>query len=108
MKRIAERALTPRRGHQSVRGQLLKCLKERLLHLVEDVEVFGAQNAYPKDCFVLGFQHHHGAQLLAAVMARWPSFSRFGSSQLPRNCLSVAVLTLTLQSTYAPVTVAGI
>ena len=50
--------------------------------------------------FVLEIQHHQGSQLLAAMMARWPSFSRFGSSQLPRNHLHVAVLTLALQVTY--------
>ena len=29
-------------------------------------------------CSVQEVQHHHGSQLLAAVMDRWPSFSRFG------------------------------
>ena len=36
-----------------------------------------------------GVQHHYGSQLLAAVMDGWPSFSRFGSRQLPsfHRCL---------------------
>ena len=42
------------------------------------------------DRLVQGVQHHPGSQLLA-VMDRWPSFSRFGSSKLPRFfcCLKV-------------------
>ena len=42
-------------------------------------------------CFVQGVQHHHGSQLLAAVMERWPPFSHCGSSKLSRSlrCLKV-------------------
>ena len=83
--RRAVRTLTTRRIRPLPRGQLLKCVKERSLHLVKDVEVNDGQDASRKDCFVMGIPHHHGSQLLAAVMARWPSFSRFGSSQLPWN-----------------------
>ena len=52
--------------------------------------------AYQNDCFL----HHHGPQLPDAVMASWPSSSRFGSSQLPRNHLHVAVLILHLRATH--------
>ena len=41
-----------------------------------------------------------GLQLLAGVMDRWSSFSRFGSSKLPRNHPHVAVFILILQVTY--------
>ena len=47
---------------------------EGALPLVEDVEIDGVLVAYSNDCFVEGVQHHHGSQLLAAVMDRWPSF----------------------------------
>ena len=53
--------------------------------LVEDVEIDGAQVAYSNGCSLQGVPHHHGSQVLAAVMDRWPSFSRFGSRKLPRN-----------------------
>ena len=46
-----------------------------------------------------GVQHHHGSQLLAAVMVRWPSFSRFGSRKQPRNYSHVTVFTLILRMT---------
>ena len=39
---------------------------------------------YFNDCLLQGTQHHHGSRLLAAVMDRWPSSSRFGSRKLPR------------------------
>ena len=68
-------------NHQTALGTFLKSVKERALHLVEDVEVDGALVAYSNDCFVQGVQHHHGSQLLAAVMDRWPSFSRFESEE---------------------------
>ena len=29
-------------------------MKERALHLVEDIKVYDARVAYPNDCFVLG------------------------------------------------------
>ena len=31
-----------------------------------------------------GIQHHHGSKLLAALMHKWPAFSRFGGRKLPR------------------------
>ena len=88
------------RSHQTALGKFLKCLTERALHLVEDIEANDAQLAYQNDCFVLGAQHHHGLQLLAAVMDRWPSLRRFGSSKLHRNHAHVAVFTLILRKTY--------
>ena len=51
----------------------------------EDVEVNDAQVVYPTDCMVLEIQHRHGSQLLAGVMDRWLSNSRFGSNRLPGN-----------------------
>ena len=100
MMRGSVRALTTRRSHQLARGQLLKCVKERTLHLVKDVEVHDAQVASPNDCFVPEVQHHHGSQLLAAVMAHWLSSSHFGSSQPPWNHPHVAVPALILRITY--------
>ena len=87
LKRRAVRALAARQSHLTALGKFLKLVKERALHLDEDVEVNDAQVESPNGCF-LEFQHHHGSQLLAAVVDRWPSFSRFGSSQLPRNRFS--------------------
>ena len=62
---------------------------ERVLRLVGDVEIDDALVAYSNGCSALGFVHHHGSQLLAAVMDRWPSFSRSGSRRLLRfhQCL---------------------
>ena len=85
LKRRVVRALTAPRSHQSVLGQFFQCVKEGVLRLVKDEEVNDARVAHPKDCSVLGFLHHQGSQLLAAVMDRWPSCSRFGSSELPRK-----------------------
>ena len=65
-----------------------------------NVKVNDALVAHPTDGFVLGFQHHHGSQLLAAAIALWRSFNRFGSSQLPKNHPLVAVFTLFLPVTY--------
>ena len=48
------------------------------------------------------FAQHHGSQLLAAVMDRWPSFCRFGSSKLPRDHPHVAVFIFILWVTYMP------
>ena len=93
-------ALAAGRSHQTALGKFLKSVKERALHLVENVEVNDARVAHRSDCFVLGVQHHHGSQLLAAVKDRWPSFSRFGSSRLPKNHPHVAVCTLILRIAY--------
>ena len=83
------RTLAARRNYQTALGTFFKFVKERAVPLVEDVEFDGALVAYSNDCFVQGVQHHHGSQLLAAMMDRWPSFSRFGSRKLPRfhRCL---------------------
>ena len=79
-------------GSSKTLGAFLKFVEERALPLVEDVEVDGALVAYSNDCFVQGVQQHHGSQLLAAVMNRWPSFSRFGSttSEVPPTFEEVA------------------
>ena len=92
--------LAARRSHQTALGTFLKFGKERALPLVEDVEIDGALVAYSNDCFIQRVQHHHGSQLLAAVMDRCPSFSRFGSGKLPRNHPHVAVSILNLWVTY--------
>ena len=72
-----------RRFAQTVLGTFLKCVKENVLPLVEHVEIGNALVAYSRS------PHHHGLQLLAAVMDRWPLFSRFGSRKFPRfhSCL---------------------
>ena len=54
------------------------------LKFVEDVDIDGALVAYSNDCIAQRVQHHHGSQLRAAVMDRWPSCSRFGSRKLRR------------------------
>ena len=70
-------------------GNLEESLKQRLIkgpaarrsrQLVGIVKVSNARIAHPNDCFVLGFQHHHGSQLPAAVMARWLSSTAEESS----------------------------
>ena len=48
------------------------------LPLVEDVAIDGDLVVNSNNCFVQGVQHHHGSQLLAAMMDLWSSFSRFG------------------------------
>ena len=72
--------LAARRNCQTALGTFLEFVKQRALPLVEDVEIDSQ-----------GAQHHHGSQLLAAVMDRWPSFSRFGSRKLSRfhRCFKV-------------------
>ena len=91
LQRRGVRTLVTRRNYQTALGTLLKFVKERALSLVEGVEIDGALVAYSNDCFVQGAQHHQGSQLLAAVMDRWPSFSRFGSKKLSKfhRCLMV-------------------
>ena len=61
MKRRAARALAARQSSQVCKGARAR--------LDEDND---ARVAYSNDCFVLGVQHYHGSQLLAAVMDRWP------------------------------------
>ena len=59
----------------------LKCVKERAVALVRSAEIDDDLLAHSNNCFVQEVQHHHGSLPLAAVMDRWPSFSRFGSRQ---------------------------
>ena len=47
------------------------------------------------------------SQLLAAVQARWQSFRRFGSSQLPWNHLHGAVFTFFLRVSHTPIKFSG-
>ena len=47
-------------------------------------QIEAASVPYSNDGFVQGVQHHHGSQLLAAVMDRWPPNSRFGSRKHSR------------------------
>ena len=77
VERRAARTLAARRNY-------LKCVMERVLLLVENVEIDGALVVYSNDCFVQGILHRYGSQLRAARMFRWPSFSRSGSKKLPR------------------------
>ena len=82
--RSAVRTLAERRNYQIALGSFLEFVHKRTILLVADVEIDGALVAYSNDCFLQGVQHHHGSQLLAPVMGRWPSFSRFGSRKLAR------------------------
>ena len=97
LKRRAVRTLAARRYYQTALGSFLTFVQERTLHLVE---IDAVLVAYWNDCFLQGVQHHHGSRLLAVVMDRWPSFSRFGSSKLPKNHPYVAMCTLILRVTF--------
>ena len=99
MEQRAVRTLVARKHHQTARGKFLMFVQKRTLPLVEDVESDGALVAYSNDRSVHGVERHNGSQLLAAVVDRWLSFSRFGSSKLPNNPLHVAVFILILQVT---------
>ena len=79
LERRAVRTLAARRNYQTALGSCLKFMQKCTLLLVADGVIDGALVAYSNDCLLLGVQHHQGFQLLAAVMDRWPSFSRFGS-----------------------------
>ena len=72
-------------------GSFLKFVQKRTLHLVANGEIDGAMVVYSNDWFLQDVQHRHGSQILAAVMVRSPSFSRFGSRKLSRfhRCLKV-------------------
>ena len=62
-------------------------------------KIGGILAAYSNDSFAQGVQRHIGSQFLAAVMDRWPSYSRFGSCKLPMNHHHVTVFILILQVT---------
>ena len=79
-KRRGVRALTARQSHQSFRGQRLKFERKRLFHLVQTSKLAMPQVSSER-LLCRGFPYHNVSQLLAAVMARWPSFSRFGASE---------------------------
>ena len=85
LQRRAVRALAVRRSRRTVLGKFLKCVKKHALHLAA---VNDARVTSPSDCFVLGFQHLHGSLLLAVVVDRWPSFSRFWVQQTAEECSS--------------------
>ena len=68
LKRRAAKALAARQSNLTALGKFLKSVMERALHLDEDVEINDARVVYPNNCFVLEVQHHHGSQLLAAVI----------------------------------------
>ena len=52
LKRRAVRAIAGRQSRRTVLGKFFKCVKERVLHLVEDVEVNDGRVAYPNDCWL--------------------------------------------------------
>ena len=102
LERRVVRTLAARRNYETALGTFLKFVKERALPLVEDVEIDGVLVAYSNDCFIQGVQHHHGSQLRAALMDRWPSFSRFGSrktSEVPSVFDGVATVHTCAHST---------
>ena len=68
LERRAVRALAARQSHPTALGKFLTSVKEHRLQLDEGVEVNDARVVYPNEYFVLEVQHHHGSQLLAAVM----------------------------------------
>ena len=74
LERRAVKSLAARRNSQTALGSL-HCLWSQTTN---------SRAAFSKDCLLQGVQHHHVSQLLAAVMDRWPSPSRCGSSKLPR------------------------
>ena len=61
------------------------CERTCVLLLVEDIKIDGALVAYSKKIALpRESMHHHGSQLLAVVMDRWPSCRRSGSRELPK------------------------
>ena len=78
------RTLAARQNHQLALGKFLKFVQKRMRPLVEHVESDVVLVAYSNDCSVQGVQHHNGSKLLAAMIDRWLSSSRFGSRKLPR------------------------
>ena len=100
LERRAVKTLAARHNPKTSLGKFLMVVQMRALPLVEDVEVDGALVAYSNDCSVQGVQHHNGSQHLVAMMERWPSFSRYGSSKLPMNHPHVAVFIFILRVTY--------
>ena len=78
-------ALAAQQSHLTALSKSRESVKQRALHLDEDVESNDARVVCPNDGFVLEVQHHHHSQLLAAVMDRWLSISRFGSNRLLKN-----------------------
>ena len=63
------RTLAARRNYQTALGTFLKFVRERTLHLVEDVKIDGSLVRI-RMRVLQGVQHHHGSQLL--VMDHWP------------------------------------
>ena len=84
------RTLAARRNSQTALGNFFKIVQKRTLSRVKHVKIDGALVARSNDCFVQVVQHYHVSRLLAAVMDRWPSSSRFVSRTLPdfHRCLS--------------------
>ena len=89
LERRAGETLAALRMYQTAVGTFLKCVLDSGLPLVGDVEIDGALVAYSKTYFAQQILHHHGSQLRAAVMNRWPSVSQSGSRKLPtfHQCL---------------------
>ena len=82
--RVVSGRTTPPFAHAGRSPDVSSYSEKHAFRLVGNVEVNDVRHAYSNGCFVQGVLHHHGSQLLAAVMHRWPSFSRFGSRKLPR------------------------
>ena len=81
--------------YQTALRTFLKWVKERMLPLVENVEIDGTLLAHSTHCFALGNLHHHGSQLLAAVMDRWQGFRK-----VLKNHPTMAAFILILLVTY--------
>ena len=96
LKQRAVRAFAAHGSRRTVLGRFLKYVKKHPFHLFGNAKVNDARIAYPNHCFLLGFQHHRGSQLLPPWLVGGHS-GRCGSGQLPRNYPHVAVLILHLR-----------
>ena len=72
------RSLAARQFYQTALGTFFECEGERCGRR-------RALAACSKNCFARRTLHHHGSQLVAPVMDRWPSFSRLGSRKVAKN-----------------------
>ena len=77
LERRAVKTLAARLIDQTAHGTFLKCVKERVFPLVEDVEFYSAPRAQKIALPTM-------VRSFLPVMDRWPSFSRSGSRKLPR------------------------
>ena len=84
----AVRGLAARQSRRAVLDKFSQVCEDARFSLIGDVKVNDARVACPNDCFVLGLQHHHGSQLLAAVMGCCLHSAALG----PDNCRRIILM----------------